>query len=320
MSLNADLLVDRRRLRRQVTFWRVLTIGIALAALIGGGMALMGRTGSAASPHIARIRIDGLITGKQETLDLIKRAEISSASALILRINSGGGTTSGSEALYRAVRKVAAKKPVVAVIDATGASGAYMTAVGADRIIANGSGLVGSIGVIAQYPNLTKMLDSLGVKVEAVRSSPLKALPNGIEPTSPEARAALEATVLDSYTWFRNLIGERRKLDTAQLDQVADGRVFTGRQALNLKLVDDLGTESEAIVWLEAEKNITKNLRIQDYKTPQRYSGIPGVTALSKLASLFGVTLPASLEGSVEAMLGANTLDGLVSLWHPSRD
>lgn len=312
MSLDADLLVDRRRLRRQVTFWRVLSVLVAIAAIIGVGYALSLRTPGGRQAHIARIEISGLITGQQATFDLLKRAQESSASAVVLRINSGGGTTSGSEALYTAVRQLAEKKPVVAVIDGVGASGAYMTAMGADRILANGSAIVGSVGVIAQIPNVSKLLDTVGVKIESVRSTPLKAMPNGLEPTTGEARVALEDTVLETYRWFRALVGERRKLEGDALSRVTDGRVFTGRQALELKLIDGLGGEQEAIAWLETEKSVAKGLKVQPYRVEQNLARFPGLAGL-----LFGDAAHAMRDAAKDA-LGSRALDGLVSVWHPS--
>lgn len=316
MTLSSDLMVDRRRLRRQLTLWRVLAVLAVLGALIGIGLAFRG-TGDGA--HVARVRIDGLITGKQETLDLLREIEKSKAQAVVLRINSGGGTTSGSEALYNGVRQLAAKKPVVAIIDGIGASGAYMAALGAERIVANGSAIVGSVGVIAQVPNVSKLLETLGVKVESVRSSPLKAMPSGVEPTSPEARVALEQTVADTYRWFRALVGERRKLEGEALANIADGRVFTGRQALELKLIDALGNESDAIAWLEAEKGLKKDLRVREYKPKSQRSGVPGLSALDGLARLFGLAVPEGVEQVAQRLLGAQALEGLVSVWQPSQ-
>lgn len=317
MSLSSDSIVDRRRLRRQLTFWRVAAFAIALVTLVGGGLFMTrGSLGSSAA-HIARIEIEGLITGRQETLDLIAQAERSNASAVVLRINSGGGTTSGSEALFLAVRRLAARKPVVAVIGGVGASGAYMTAMGADRIYANGSSVVGSIGVIAQIPNLVKLLDNLGVKVEAVRSTPLKAMPSGVETTTPEARQALEETVRESYAWFRGLVSERRRLEGAMLDRVSDGRVFSGRQALELKLIDSVGDERDAVVWLETEKNIAKSLPVRSYKAPERYRGLAGIFSLDGLAHLAGLDTAGPLGDAARQFMGANTLDGLLSVWHP---
>lgn len=318
MSLSSDLIVDRRRLRRQLTFWRVLAVLVALAALLGAGL-FWGGVLRGGQPHIARITIEGLITGKQETIDLLRRTDNAMVKAVILRINSGGGTTSGSETLYNEVRRLSTKKPVVAVIDGVGASGAYMTAIGADRIISNGSAIVGSIGVIAQIPNFSKLLDTVGVKVEAVRSSPLKAMPSALEPTTPEARAALEETVTETYRWFRALVGERRKLDGDALAKVADGRVFTGRQALTLKLIDDLGDERDALAWLEREKGL-KDIPVRPYTVRQNITGIPGLTSLIGLLDLATGGSTGVFRGAAQDILGGSALDGLVSLWHPSRE
>lgn len=318
MSLDVDLMVDRRRLRRQLTFWRVLAVVAALVGVLAVGFVFAGQKASGLRPHVARISIDGLITGKKETLDLLERANGPMVKAVVLRISSGGGTTAGSETLYNEVRRLAETRPVVAVIDSVGASGAYMAALGAHRIIANGSALVGSVGVVAQIPNATKLLDTLGVKMESVRSSPLKALPNGIEPTPPEARAALEASVRDTYLWFKALVGERRRLEGAALDQVTDARVFTGRQALGLKLVDALGDERAAIAWLEAEKGLAKGLQVIPYK-PETGNRLPSFTTLGKALAALGLRSEGA-EALLERITGTVQLDGLVSLWHATAE
>ena len=183
-----------------------------------------------------------------------------------MHINSPGGTTAGSEQLYDALVRLKAKKPLVVVVEGLAASGGYITAIAADHIIAQQTSLVGSIGVLFQFPNFAELMKTVGVKVEEVKSSPLKAAPNGFEPTSPEARAALDALVKDSYAWFRGLVKERRGMDDALLEKVADGRVFTGRQAVDLKLIDQLGDEKTAVAWLVAEKKIKSDLPVRDFK------------------------------------------------------
>src|SRR5262249_20598290 len=145
---------------------------------------------------------------------------------------------------------------MVVVVDGLAASGGYIAALSADHVVARSAALVGSIGVLFQFPNFTDLLNTIGVKVESVKSSPLKASPNGFEPTSPEARAAIDSLIKDTYAWFRGLVKDRRQLDEGNLERVADGRVFTGRQGVELKLVDELGGEEEAIAWLAKEKNI----------------------------------------------------------------
>ena len=150
-----------------------------------------------------------------------------------MHIDSPGGTTAGSEQLHDALRGVAAAKPLVVVVDGLAASGGYIAAMSADHIVAQETSLVGSIGVLFQYPNVSELLKIVGVKVEEIKSSPLKAAPNGYEPTSPEARAAIEALVKDSYAWFRGMVQRAPQDGRCALETVTDGRVFTGRQALD---------------------------------------------------------------------------------------
>ena len=146
------------------------------------------------------------------------------------------------------------------------ASGAYIAALGADRIFVRGNSMVGSIGVLVQFPNVSGLMDKVGVKLESIKSSPLKAAPNGFEPTSDDARAAMAALVADSFAWFKALVKERRRLSDDELAKVDDGRVFTGRQGLPLKLADALGGEREAIDWLEKESGVAKDLPVRDWR------------------------------------------------------
>src|SRR5690606_9699812 len=228
--------------------------------------------------------IDGLIRSDRERVDALERLEKSSAPAVIVHINSPGGTTAGSEQLYDALTRLKAKKPVVVVVEGLAASGGYIAALAGDHIVAQQSSLVGSIGVLFQYPNFTELLKTVGVKVEAVKSSPLKAAPSGYEPTSPEARAAIDALVKDSFAWFRGLVQNRRGMDDAQLEKVADGRVFTGRQALDLKLIDQLGDEKVAIAWLVAEKKVAPDLPVRDFKLTPRFTDLTFIRTAASVA------------------------------------
>ena len=206
------------------------------------------------------------------------------------------------------------------VVDGLAASGGYITAIAADHIVAQETSLVGSIGVLFQYPNVAELLKTLGVKVEEIKSSPLKAAPNGFEPTSPEARAAIEAIVSDSYAWFRDLVKARRHLDDATLERVADGRVFTGRQGVALKLVDELGDERTAIAWLAKEKNIDPKTPVRDYRLRDRFSDLPflhtAAIAVLDAAGLGAYARRIEELGAVQAIERLN-LDGLLALWHP---
>jgi protease-4 len=315
--LFADYLVERRALLRKLSYWRIAAFSALILGIAVAGLRLLGPDASLSfTPHIARLAIEGLITGDRETLKLIQKIEESKgAEAVLVTIDSPGGTTSGAERLYDALRHLSAKKPTVAVVGSMAASGGYIVALGTDRIIALSNALVGSIGVLVQYPNFTKLLDTVGVKVEDVKSSPLKASPNGFEPTSPEARAALAALVSDSFTWFKSLVRDRRGITDEQLETVADGRVFTGRQGIELHLIDHLGGEREAIDWLQQERNIPKNLPVRDWKQERALERLGILSFSARAAEALGLSgLSLALDHAANATQ-ERMLDGLLSIW-----
>jgi protease-4 len=324
MSLDADTIVDRRRMRRKLTFWRVFAIVVAVCAVVAAGAALRvpGTESWVGSPagSIARVNITGLIRSDLQRVEALERLGKSRARAVIVHINSPGGTTAGSEQLHDSLMRLKEQKPLVVVVDGVAASGGYITAIAADHIIAMETSLIGSIGVLFQYPNVADLLKTLGIKVEEIKSSPLKAAPNGFEPTSPEARAAIEAIVSDSYAWFRGIVKARRHLDDAGLERVADGRVFTGRQGVALKLIDEIGDERAALAWLAKEKNIDPKTPVRDYRLRERFTDWPFLhTAVVTTLDALGLSSFARrLEdwGAVQAVERLN-LDGLLALWHP---
>jgi len=321
MSLDADAIVDRRRMRRKLTFWRVSALAIILIALVGAAVMLVpGSRFLPAGAYIARIKVQGLIRNNQDRVAALERLSRSRARAVIVHLDSPGGTTAGSEQLYDSLRALQAKKPMVVVVDGLAASGAYIAALSSEHIIAQDTSLVGSIGVLFQYPNFTDVLKTIGIKVEEIKSSPLKAAPNGFEPTSPEARAAIEAIVLDSYAWFKGLVKDRRQMDDAQLARVVDGRVFTGRQAVGLKLIDSLGNEKTALAWLEKEKKVPASTAVRDYSLQPRFSEFSFLHVAAWTFQAVGLSAVAHRFeelGAVQAVERLN-LDGLLALWHPA--
>ena len=310
MISEAELIVDRRRLKRKLTLWRVLAVLLAVAAVAAIGWS---QGGGSFENQIARVRIDGLITGDQKTIDLLKKVrEQDRVKAVILRIDSPGGTTAGSEAIYEEVRAIAATKPVVAVMDTVAASGGYITALAADHIVARGNTITGSIGVIFSMPEFSKLLDTVGVKMEELKSGDLKAEPSPYKPMSEKARAASMELVNDGFAWFKGLVAERRKLPMAEVDVLSDGRVYTGRQALKVKLIDQIGDEAEAIGWLMREKNLPK-LPVRDWK-PEAPAGVTGFGFAAADVALKAL----GLEG-LQAAAQRAQLDGLLVLWHPAQ-
>lgn len=317
MTATTDYLLDRRRLRRKLGWWRMAAIAAAaIAALIAVARLSGADSPDKLTPHIARLSLQGMITGDKDTIDLIKKiGKSSQAKAVLLTIDSPGGTTTGAEKLYNELRRLDEKKPVVAVVGTVAASGAYIAALATDTIVAESNSLVGSVGVLFQYPNFYKLLDTVGVKVEEVKSSPLKASPNGYEPTSEAAKAAIASLVSDSYAWFKGLVKERRRLDDAELAKVADGRVFTARQGVPLKLVDVIGGEREAVAWLETNKNIAKDLPVRDWKKKSSIERLGLVDSAAALARVSGFDSFARILEQASSAERSASLDGLLAIW-----
>jgi protease-4 len=323
MPSDADLIVDRRRMRRKLTFWRVAAALIAIVAIVAVAVVATpaGRRSIGGEQAIARVKIEGLIRSDSDRVAALDRLGRSSAKAVIVHINSPGGTTAGSEQLYDSLMRLKEKKPMVVVVDGLCASGGYIAALASDHIISQGTSLVGSIGVLVQFPDFSALMKTVGVKVEEVKSTPLKAAPSGFEPTSPEARAALDSLVKDSYAWFKDLVKSRRNMDEATLEQAADGRVFTGRQAIALKLVDQLGDEKTAVAWLVAQKKIDKELPVQDFRMSPRFGDMSFIRlALATTFDAVGLTAIARQfeeTGAIQAV-DQLALQGLLALWRPS--
>lgn len=319
MSMKADDLIDRRRLRRKVTFWRIVAFVVAAMAIVGLSTWLAGeRIPGVTSDHIAKIRVDGTIT---EDEDLLKRIDdvrkSSSVKGVILSIDSPGGTTAGGEAIFDAVRKLAAEKPVVAQVGTLAASAGYMIASATDHIVARKSSIVGSIGVLVQYPDLTGLMDKLGVKLEEVKSSPLKAAPSPFKPTTEEERAMVRNMIMDSYDWFVGIVADRRSMSKAEATALADGRVFTGRQALANKLIDEVGGEDQAIAWL-GTKGVNAKLSVVEWKPARRASFFLPNALAQALGRALGT---GDLSSELLKEMGADRLflDGMLSLWQAEK-
>ena len=300
MSLDADALIDRKRLKRRLGWWRVLAIIAVVAAVIAAidpfDIPLQKR-------HIARLAVSGIISEDRDRNAALENvAKDGNVKALILHINSPGGTVVGGEVLYRYLRLVAGEKPVVVVMGTLAASGGYMAALGGDHILAQNGTITGSIGVILQTTDITGLLDKIGISAEAIKSGPLKAVPSPLEPLTDKVRAETLNVVMDMHDMFVNLVAERRDMSRAEALGFADGRIFTGRQAQANRLIDGIGGEKEALAWLEETHEISKTLPVRDVRIKRErrkwldwLTDMPGKTLFSERL----------------------TLDGLVSLWHP---
>jgi len=307
--MDTEAILERRRLRRRASFWRVAAIAVIAIAIAVGVASFVEERGSS---HVAEVKIDGFIATRPQAVDLIDQAaSADSVEAILLHIDSGGGAASGGEALYRAIRKASGKKPVVAIIDGVGASAAYMAAVAADRVFARETAITGSIGVIFQYAHFEELLQKVGAEYEEIKSAPLKGEPSMFEATSPQAEAMIQALVDDTFDWFVDIVAERRELPMATTRRLADGSIFTGRQAVANGLIDAVGTDAEARAWLQSARGVSEDLPVREWNGEEPFGALLAGQAVVGLARLVGLDL------DIAPILPQRlVVDGLLSVWH----
>lgn len=320
-GLTADTLIERRRLRRSRSFWRVAAIVLAVFGILGGLAVLTGLderlTGR--GDHIARIELEGFIDFNEPFIELTEAlAEDDEVKAVILRINSPGGVSVAGEALYTALLQLGEAKPLVSVVDGIGTSAAYLAASAGEHIVARNGSIVGSIGVMAQFPDVSELLDTVGVAMYEVRSGELKAQPSIFSPPSEEALAELQGLIEDNFSWFIDQIEARRGLDGAVI-RGFEGTVFSGRRAIETGLVDALGGEEAALAYLSETHGVDEDADVLD-RDPDRQLSLsrgPAGRAMAHLGiGADGASVNLSADGLREAVRDAMLLDGLVSLWH----
>jgi protease IV len=298
MSLETDLLIDRRRLKRRLFAWRVVAvIAVAAAILVGIGKAGL----LPERRHIERVTVSGIITEDRRLTESIEAlAKDDRVPAVVVVIDSPGGSVAGGESLHDALARVAKVKPVVAVMEGTAASGGYMTAVACTRIYARESTLTGSIGVLMETGEVSGLLGKLGISTDAIVSGPMKDQPSYTHPTSPAARQMLQGLVMDMYDQFVTMVATGRHMEPDKVRPLADGRPYTGRQALALGLVDAIGGEQDARDWLAQTHQISADLPVEDLH--------PASWSQRAFRSLLGGIVKTVVEQRV-------TLDGAWALW-----
>jgi protease-4 len=300
MALEADAVIDRQQLKRRLMVWRVVAIvALVLAAVV----AVPRGSNLGGTRHIARFKIEGTIGDGQEQIEALdKLGRDSSVAAVLMHLDTPGGAVGGGEGIHDAVEHLAKIKPVVAVMDGTAASAGYMIAVAAPHIVARDSTLTGSIGVILESGDISGLLDKLGVKAEQLVSGPLKGQPSFTQPLSTAGRDYLQGLVMDLYDQFVGLVARGRHMDPAKVKTLADGRAYTGRQALALGLVDEIGGEPEALKWLQTKRNVSPDLPVRDI--------VKGTWAQRVVQSSLD-TIFVSAQRSLR-------VDGVWALWQPS--
>jgi protease IV len=219
-------------------------------AFLGGGFTYFFSDDSSLhfGDRIAVVSIKGVIADSKAVVEQLKKyRQDNRVKAIILRIDSPGGSTAGSQEIYREVQKTSSKKKVVASMGNVAASGGYYVALGANKIVANPASLTGSIGVIIQFSNLKALLNKIGVSQEAVKSGPYKDIGSPVRDMKPEERTLLEGVIKNVHQQFIEVVVKGRKLSREQVEKIADGRIFTGEQAKALGLVDELGSFEDAV-------------------------------------------------------------------------
>ncbi|KEO57875.1 signal peptide peptidase SppA [Thalassospira permensis] len=306
MALDADILLDRRRLKKSIFRWRVLAVVAVIIAIViafarsGVSDAVWGNIG----PRIVEVNIEGVITEDPYLLDALEEIEEDSdVAGVILHINSPGGTMVGGEALFESLRRIGETRPIVAEMGTVAASGGYMAAIAADHIVAHRGTVTGSIGVIFQSMNFNGTLEKLGVEPLTVKSGPLKAVPNPFEPVDDGARTAMESLISDMFGVFVDMVAERRGMDTDTVRKLADGRVYTGQQAVANGLIDEIGGRREALRWLQDEKGVAPDVAVVPLEIDY-----PDDSLMTVL-----------FEGNIGKMLSSEglKLDGLLTVWQP---
>lgn len=301
MSYDPDALLDRRRLRRRLRIWQ----GVTVLALLAAVLTYLHASGDLLrEDRIARLHVEGLIVRDEDrNAALAQIAEDPTIRGLVVHVDSPGGTVVGGEDLFRGLRAVSEAKPVAAVMGSVATSAAYMASVAADRVFAREGTITGSIGVILQTANVNALLERIGVEPVTIKSSDLKGVPSPVEPLTDEGRAATRAVVLDLYAFFLDIVEQRRPLEPGDVRTLADGRVFSGRRAVENGLIDAIGDETAAVAWMVEARGVPAGLGVEEVRTETNAESL-----LERISGLSGKSL----------FSNALTLDGLVSLWQPA--
>jgi len=253
-------------------------------------------------PHIAKVTIDNIIT--QDSFRYEKLEELSqnkNTKAVIVFINSPGGTVVGGETLYKSIKNIAQQKPVISVMGEVATSAAYMASLGSNYIFAQEGTITGSVGVLVLSSEFTELAKKIGISTEVIKSGDLKASPSPLEKMTPKAREQMEKIVQEISKNFINLVKKERKLDNNKTQLISDGRIFTGQSALQIGLIDSIGNIKEAKEYLKIEHNI-------DMLPILNMEIIKKEKMIEKFLSLFTNKINAS------KLLN---LKGLISIWIP---
>ncbi|GCE82966.1 signal peptide peptidase SppA [Komagataeibacter diospyri] len=307
MDTDPDMLLHAASLRRRLLVWRggavaFFVLACIVAVLRAGGGGLVGH-----APHLVHMKLEGIIpSDEHENVEALqKAADDASVRGLVLEVSSPGGAVTGGEVLHDAVAAFARRKPVVVSMGAVAASAGYMVSVPAARIFANRSTLTGSIGVILESPDVSGLLDRVGVHVDQLVSGPMKGQPSMVQPLSPEGREMLQGVIADLYGFFVNVVAQDRHMPVDRVKQLADGRPYTGQQAVALGLVDQIGSMADARKWLIGITHLPDDVQVSDIG--------PTATRINWRRWISGIL--SGVPGAEFLLKESTALDGAVAIW-----
>lgn len=215
---------------------------------IGVGLIISREDGFPIGERVAVLEVEGIILDSQPYLDsLSKIKKDDGIKAIVLRIDSPGGAVGPSQEIYSEILKLREKKPVIATLGSVGASGGYYIACAAQKILANPGTITGSIGVIAQFVSYEQLLKWAKLDVEVIKSGEFKDVGSPFKKMTETEKQYMQQLIDNVYSQFKLAVSKARGIDSKEMDKIADGRIFTGEQAKNLKLIDELGTLSDAV-------------------------------------------------------------------------
>lgn len=256
---------------------------------------------SKSNAFLARVEVHDVILDNKNLLnkiELLKSEE--ELKGIIVSINSPGGTIVASQELYKAFKSIGKKIPIVVSMKDVAASGGYMVSLASNKIYCYEGTLTGSIGVILQSANIENLLSKLGIQPVIYKSGSLKAVPNPLEKVSNFGDSNIKTIIQNMFDQFLGLVSEERKLSSQTKELISDGRVFTGLQAKEINLVDEIGTESDAIEWLKEFTNSPKDIKIIDMNKENKISSYFNISFLKNFFK--------------ENLIFTN---GIFALWYP---
>ncbi len=303
MANLSDDFIDRARLKKKLAKWR----NIALIALFFLALAIASKDSGmgSAGDHVAYVAIEGFISDDSFRLKALRNIrDDNKVKALIVHVDSPGGTIVGGESLYRVIKQISAKKPVVSTMGSLATSGGYMVAMAANHVVAYSGTITGSIGVLLQTAEVTDLVKKLGINMITIKTSELKGSPSPFEKMTPKVSNYLQQDIDKAGNIFINMVASARGLSKDYVKSIADGKIYMGEDAVSKHLVDEIGDYETAINWLVNSAKISNKLKIRTYNLEEDKSGF------WKNISLF------SSKNNYWANL--NNGGGIVALWKPS--